>query len=387
MIHTGISGIDDMLGGGIPDGSRTLYSMEPGVDGQLFMVSTLNAALSEGKKSLIIVPYATTPVFLQDFSAMMGETAESLAEKVHFIDSAERVRIIKQGGNTRESLRLWQEKVHSIVQSESIDVIFVYLDLLYDDYGLDKALSIFSMPKTERQPSLILEHLNLEGESCLREFSDKHRIDLIISISSGFRYIPLFNFFTLVHVSWMNLRPRSVPFIITDGKIVPYIPKIVITGPSQSGKSTFVTSASDHRESVERSGLSGKPTTVAMDFGWMHGKSFDITLYGTPGEERFDPIIPQLVNHAMGVVLVIDVTRPEQLERGKYLIHLSKADRLPLVVAANKVDLPNLLDEKQIRTALNIRHDVPVHFISSTKQDDVRHVIESMVDHITRFTF
>jgi hypothetical protein len=38
MISTGITSIDDMLGGGIPRGSRVLYSMEPGADGQLFIV-------------------------------------------------------------------------------------------------------------------------------------------------------------------------------------------------------------------------------------------------------------------------------------------------------------------------------------------------------------
>ena len=49
MILTGMYGIDDMLGGGIPRGSRVLYSLEPGVDGQLFMISTFT--LSKQAKS------------------------------------------------------------------------------------------------------------------------------------------------------------------------------------------------------------------------------------------------------------------------------------------------------------------------------------------------
>jgi hypothetical protein len=39
MISTGVTGLDEMLGSGIPRGSRVLYSLEPGVDGQLFMLS------------------------------------------------------------------------------------------------------------------------------------------------------------------------------------------------------------------------------------------------------------------------------------------------------------------------------------------------------------
>lgn len=376
-----------MLEGGIPEGSRVLYSMEPGVDGQLFMVSTLNAALSEGKRCLVIVPYASTPVFLHDIAGMSGRDAENITAGATFLDSADRLRIMKQAGTPGEALRVWQEEMRKRVESGSIDVIFAYLDLLYDDFGLDKAISILTQPYNGRKPTIIIEHLNLEGEPELVTFSERHHFDLIVSINSGFRYIPLFNFFTLVHTSWLSIRKRSVPFIITDGKIIPYIPKIVVTGPSRSGKSTFIASASDYRESVDRSGISEIPTTVAMDFGWMHWKSFDITLYGTPGEERFDPIIPQLVNHAMGVVLVIDVTRPDQMERAKHLIRLSRADRLPLVIAANKSDLPNSLDEPKIRTTLGLRSDVPVYFISATEKSDVRHVIESMVDHITRFTF
>jgi KaiC/GvpD/RAD55 family RecA-like ATPase len=38
MISTGISGLDEMPGGGIPPGSRVLYSMEHGSDGQRFIV-------------------------------------------------------------------------------------------------------------------------------------------------------------------------------------------------------------------------------------------------------------------------------------------------------------------------------------------------------------
>lgn len=376
-----------MLEGGIPEGSRVLYSMEPGVDGQLFMASTLNAAISEGKRCLVIVPYASTQAFLHDIAGMTGADPAAIAAGATFLDSTDRFRILKQAGTPGKALQIWQEEVKNRVESDSVDVIFAYLDLLYDDFGLDGAISILTQPMAKGQPTVILEHLNLDGGPGLDKFSDPHKIDLLISISSGFRYIPFFNYFTLVHASWLPLRQRSVPFITTEGKIIPYIPKIVVTGPSRSGKSTFILSASDYRESVDRSGMSTSPTTVAMDLGWIHWKSFDITLYGTPGEERFDPIIPQLVKNAMGVVLVIDATRPDQMERAKHLIRLSRADRLPLVVAANRTDLPDSLDEGAIRSGLDLRSDVPVYFISSVKKADVRHVIESMVDCITRFTF
>jgi hypothetical protein len=47
MTSTGIASIDAILGGGIPRGSRVLCSMEPGADGQIFIISTFLSALNK----------------------------------------------------------------------------------------------------------------------------------------------------------------------------------------------------------------------------------------------------------------------------------------------------------------------------------------------------
>jgi small GTP-binding protein len=178
---------------------------------------------------------------------------------------------------------------------------------------------------------------------------------------------------------------RSVPFVTTGGRVVPYIPKIVVTGPAQSGKSTFVTNASDFGISVDRLDTKGDPTTVAMDFGWLRWKDFDITLYGTPGQTRFDPVVPGMLSHAMGVILLIDATNPEALERALHHVQLIKDKHLPMVVAANKADLKDIMTDKEIRKRLNLSRHVPVFFISATRKEDVRLVLESLVDSITKF--
>jgi signal recognition particle receptor subunit beta len=387
MIHTGISGIDEMLGGGIPEGSRVLYSMEPGVDGQLFMISTLYSALLERRRCLIIIPYTTSDIFINDVIGMKGGETAVFDKSAVFLDSRDRQRIKKSSPAPSDTQNAWKEEVLGLVRQHSIEIIFVYFDLVYEDFGIKNALNIVTAVQQEPRPAVIVEHLNLEGAGFLKQFIEKYAFDLVVSINAGFKYIPYFNFFTLIHVSWFPVKKRSVPFIVAEGRIIPYIPKIVVTGPANSGKSTFVTNASDYGESVDRAGVSKTPTTVALDFGWLHWKDFDITLYGTPGQPRFDPIIPQLIKHAMGIVLVLDVTRPDALERARHLIQISKANRLPLVIAANKKDLSHTMDEKGIHKALGIRGDVPVYFISSKNKADVRHVIESLVDCITQFPF
>jgi signal recognition particle receptor subunit beta len=387
MISTGINGIDEMLGGGIPKGSWVLYSMEPGVDGQLFTISTLFSALKKGLSCLVVLPHTTFDVFKYDAAAKRGCPLEIFNKKVVFIDAIDRERIEKSSRKRKEVQKKWEARIEKLCIENAVDVVFIYVDLINDDLGLDGALSVANTAKTTSKTTVILEHLNLDGKRCIEQFIKKYTFDLIISISSPFRSHPHFDYFTLMHTSWSTVPKRSVPFVVTEGHVVPYIPKIVVTGPAQSGKSTFITSASDFGVSIDRRGTTGDPTTVAMDFGWLNWKNFDITLYGTPGEPRFDPIVPNLLNHAMGVVLLVDATKPQALERARYHVRLIKEKHLPMVVAANKADLPKTMSDMQIRKELQIGEDTPIFFISATRKSDVSLVLESLVDFITKFTY
>jgi len=170
--------------------------------------------------------------------------------------------------------------------------------------------------------------------------------------------------------------------------------KMVVTGPFSAGKTEFIQSVSEiDVVSTERKISSNaersvkEATTVAMDFGNIHGKTFDITLYGTPGHTRFDPLIPSLLHHAMGVVVVIDATKPATFSRARDLIGLLAKEWIPVVIAANKYDMKGAVDEQGIRSSLGIPGDTPLFFISAQKKADTHRVLKSMVDHITRFSY
>jgi uncharacterized protein len=387
MIPTGVSGLDEMLGSGIPRGSNVLFSLEPGVDGQLFMLSSLSCALIKGLSCLVILPNTTVDAFRNDAATMYGARLNLASGPVVFLDAIDRERIQKTTRSVEEQEREWQARIRKICRDHNVDVIFAYFDLLYEDFGLDKAIRLLESAREDAKTTLILEHLNLEGTVLLERFIKDYSFDLVMAIRSSFRPAPHFNYFTLAHTSWSKVSPRSVPFIITEGRIIPYIPKIVVTGPAHSGKSTFVAQASGDGQSVERRSPKGEPTTVAMDFGWLRWKDFDITLYGTPGHTRFDPLLPPYLKHAMGVVLIIDATKPDTFPRAKHLIDMTVKRRIPYVVVANKNDLPHVLSPTEIRAALGIGEDIPVFAISATKSSDVHFVLESLVDSITQFSY
>jgi small GTP-binding protein len=387
MISTGMNGVDDLLGGGIPQGSRVLYSMEPGVNGQLFMISSLCRAIAKDLSCLVILPHTTVEAFRHDVLAMKMGLIDLSSEKIVFIDAIDRERIRKSSKSPDSALHEWKTRIAKICREKKIDVIFAYFDLLSEDFGTEGGLDILRQNNGDLKPTLILELLNLEGGALLTRFIKDFSFDVVISIKSSFQPVPHFDYFTLVHTSWAPQPERSVPFGTAKGRIVPYIPRIVVTGPAKSGKSTFVNNASIEGISVDRVGLDGDPTTVVMDLGMLHWKGFDITLYGTPGQQRFDLLIPGMFQHTMGVILIVDATNSPSLPRAKEMIGLLAERRVPMVIAANKKDLPGRMEEKEIRAALEIKGDIPIFFISATNKADVRYVLESLVDSITQFPY
>jgi uncharacterized protein len=386
MISTGVSGLDELLGSGIPRGSKVLYSLEPGVDGQLFMISALNCALSKGRSCLVILPNTTVDAFHSDAVTKCGARLDIKLKKIAFIDAIDRERIQKSARTPAAQEREWKARIQKICRENKVEMIFGYFDLIYEDFGLESGLNILESARQEQKATLILEHLNLEGAPLLTHFVNEFAFDLVLAVRSSSRPTPHFNYFTILHCSWSSLPRRSVPFIIANSQIVPYIPKIVVTGPAHSGKTTFLTNATENVESIDRIGADGDSTTVAMDYGWLHWKDFDITLEGTPGHARFDPLIPPALSHAMGVVLVIDATKPDTLPRARHLIELIQKKKIPYVIAANRNDLPGTMGTDEIRDQLKIPKDILIFPISAKRGSDVQQVLESLVDYITQYT-
>lgn len=385
MISTGVSGLDELLGSGIPRGSRVLYSLEPGVDGQLFMISALSCALSKGRSCLVILPNTTVDAFHSDAVSKCGAKLDTKIKNIAFIDAIDRERIQKSAKTEKAQKQEWRARVDKLCRERNVDIIFGYFDLLYEDFGLTGALEILEPARAEQKATLILEHLNFEGAPLLTRFVDELAFSLVLAIRSSPRPVPHFQYFTLLHCSWADLPRRSVPFVIADNRIMPYIPKIVVTGPAHSGKSTFVARASEEGQSVDRAGPEGDPTTVALDYGWLRWNDFDITLYGTPGHARFDPLIPPALSHAMGVVLVIDGTKPDTFPRARHLIGMITKKKIPYVIAANRSDLPGSLSPDEIRSQLKITKKIPVFAISAQRAAEVHRVLASLVEYIVQY--
>lgn len=107
--------------------------------------------------------------------------------------------------------------------------------------------------------------------------------------------------------------------------------KLIFTGPSGAGKTTAIAAISDippvkteeHSAGIAHIGKKG--ITVAMDYGLMKISAQDkIHLFGTPGQERFDFMWEILTEGGLGLVLLVDNSRPDPLADMVFFIQAFK---------------------------------------------------------------
>lgn len=158
-----------------------------------------------------------------------------------------------------------------------------------------------------------------------------------------------------------------------------YIPKIVVTGPEDAGKTTFIHAVCDSAVSTERGG-----TTVALDRGQIHRDGLVVEMFGSPGQDRFAPLIAPLLRQAVGVVLMVDATRPESFERARRMFQEIWDGGRCAVVAANKQDLAGAVGPGEVARLLHLPAGVMVVGCRASVPDSAGSVLTLLIDRILR---
>lgn len=95
--------------------------------------------------------------------------------------------------------------------------------------------------------------------------------------------------------------------------------KILFTGTMGAGKTTAIAAISEtppvSTDVVNTDDTVAKAeTTVGLDYGVLTLEDGDrIRLFGTPGQARFDFLWPILAHNALGIVILVDNSRPDPL--------------------------------------------------------------------------
>jgi small GTP-binding protein len=168
--------------------------------------------------------------------------------------------------------------------------------------------------------------------------------------------------------------------------------KVVVTGPFNAGKTTFIKSVSEitvlstERQISEDSGEGDGETTVAMDFGRIT-VSDDVVLYlfGTPGQARFSFMWETLSEGMLGFVLLVDADAPQTYDDARQMIRFfTEMSDVPFVVAANKVPATDEEALKLVRTNLSLIDTTPLLPVDARDKDSVKAVLLGLLYEILK---
>ena len=169
--------------------------------------------------------------------------------------------------------------------------------------------------------------------------------------------------------------------------------KVVIAGPFAAGKTQFINTVSEIKTvKTERrtQHLSEKPvkdyTTVAMDFGKVRiDDEHELYLFGTPGQFRFDFMWEILGEGALGIIILVDSTDPTTFHEARKIINFFQSRfPVPMVVGANKQDLPNAWSPEDVRIALDINEEegILVIPVSAIDKESVKNALLTLFEII-----
>lgn len=170
---------------------------------------------------------------------------------------------------------------------------------------------------------------------------------------------------------------------------------VLIVGLDNAGKTTYLEAAKTRfSKNYERMNLSRVTTTVGLNIGQIDVSGVRINFWDLGGQEELQSLWEKYYAESHAVIYVVDAFDRDRVQESKEafdaLISSENLMGVPLLVLANKQDLPDCMGVREVKPVFNQsahligRRDCMVMPVSALTGDGVDEGIRWMVDCITR---